>query len=255
VADSRHACPASTVNEREARMPLPCTIDVLLVSGNRTYANAARLALGAQGCRVTTALDGASALAMMPGARFALLLVDERLPDIEGPQLLARLLAQAQDAHVIMLMTETSAAAVARALDAGARAVYPRPAAASGLAVIVRREASLDSPLLDAALIDELRVAIAGPDARGALLTRFAGETQALWSAAHEALVAGQTQVLATALHRLRGATAGIGALACERRLASLAIRVDGPLPDRAEWEACRALLEQSVEALRRVLA
>ncbi len=255
MADSLHACPASTVNEREAHIPLPCTTDVLLVSGNRTYASAARLALGAQGCRVTTATDGAAALALTRDACFALLLVDERLPDIDGPRLLTRLIAQAQDAPIVMLMTESSAAATAPALEAGARAVYPRPPGASGLAGIVRRELCLSPPLLDDALIDELRATIAGPDARGALLTRFEGETQALWSAAREALVSGQAQVLATALHRLRGATASIGALACERRLAGLAIREDEPLPDLAEWEACHALLEQSVEALRRVLA
>ncbi len=231
------------------------TVDVLLVSGSRTYASAARLALDARGCRVTTAADGASALAMAERTRFHLLIVDERLPDIECARLLEQLGARAMDARIVMLLAETSATAVAAALRAGAHAVHPRPPTASGLTAIVGRERSGGAPLLDGDFVAELRATLASPGARGALLGRFEAESLSLWTAAHQALVAGRAQALAASLHRLRGATASIGALACERRLAALAIRVDAPLLDDAEWEACRALLEQSIAALRRALA
>jgi len=230
-------------------------VDVLLVSGNRTYASAARLALHAHGCRVMTAANGASALALTRTTTFSLLLVDERLPDIECARLLEQLGALRVDARIVMLLTDTTPTAVAAALRAGAHAVHSRPPAALGLTAIVRRELSEDSPLLDGALVAELRAAIANPGAREALLPRFEAEAQSLWSAAHEALVSGQVEVVAASLHRLRGATAGMGALACERRLATLAVRADEPLPDSAQWKACRALLEQSIAALYKVLA
>jgi len=230
------------------------TLDVLLVSANRTYANAARIALSAQGCRVTTAMSGASALAMASDARFALLLVEQRLPGSDALQLLTQLSAQAPDAHVVMLMKETSSASAARALAAGAHAAYPRPPTAAGLAGIVRRELLPSPRLLDDALVAELREAIAGPGARAALLAHFEGEARALWCAADEALGAGHAQAFASALHRLRGATASVGALACEARLAGLAIRSDGPLLDIEQWKACHMLLEQSIAALRNAL-
>ena len=228
---------------------------MLLVSGNRTYASAARLALQAHGCRVMTAADGASALALAGRGNFELILVDERLPDIECAHLLEQLGAQQVDARLVMLLADTAPTAVAAALRAGAHAVHPRPSVASGLSAIVRRELSEDTPLLDDALVAELRAAIASPDARAALLARFEAEARSLWSAAHEALDAGQVDVLAASLHRLRGATAGMGALACEHRLAALAVRADEPLLDSAQWKACHALLVQSIAALRKVLA
>lgn len=238
----------------KGRAAASCTPDVLLVSANRTYANAARIALGAQGCRVVTALGGPSALAMTGDACFALLLVDERLPGLDGLQLLAQLAAQARDARIVMLMTETSSAHAARALAAGAHAAYRKPPSASGLAGIVRRELLPHPPLLDDAVVDELREAIAGPGARAALLARFEGEARALWSAADEALEAGHVQAFASALHRLRGATASVGAQACEARLAGLAIHPDGPPLDIEEWKACHTLIEQSIAALHNAL-
>jgi CheY-like chemotaxis protein len=238
----------------QAHATASCTLDVLLVSGNRTYANAARIALSAQGCRVTTAMNGSSALAMTSNACFALLLVDERLPGRDGLQLLTQLSAQARGARIVMLMTETSSTYSARVITAGAHAAYPKPPTASGLAGIVRRELLPQPPLLDDALVEELRDAITMPGARAALLARFEKETQALWRAADEALGAGQLQAFAAALHRLRGATASVGALACEARLAGLAIHADGPLLDVEQWQACHALLEQSIAALRNVL-
>jgi len=250
VADSRHASAISDMSVSDSR-----NTDVLLVSGNRTYASAARLALGALGYRVTTVADGASALAAARDARFALLLVDERLPEGEGPQLPGKLRAQLPDVHIVVLVAETSTAAISDALRAGAHAAYPKPPAGPGLAAIVRRELPEGTPLLDDALVAELRAAITNPDARDALLTRFETEVHSLWSAAHEALASGQVEVLAACLHRLRGATAGMGALAFERRLAALAIRADQPLPDGARWKACHALLEQSIAALHKVLA
>jgi two-component system CheB/CheR fusion protein len=64
---------------------------ILLVDDNPLMQQVISRFLDSQGYQVEVAEDGAEALAMARGAAFQLFVLDMRLPDLDGPQILAAL--------------------------------------------------------------------------------------------------------------------------------------------------------------------
>ena len=94
-------------------------IRILLVDDNIDHAQLAQRALKAEG-RVETARLGQEALDRASDERFDLVLLDYRLPDMTGLEVLERLRARA-DAPAVILMTAQGSEEVAmEALKAGA---------------------------------------------------------------------------------------------------------------------------------------
>lgn len=106
----------------------PATVARLLVVDDeeRLLDSLASL-LGKQGYSVTKALGGRQALAMIDRHSFDLALLDLRMPEIDGFDVMARLSEQQPDCGTIVVSGESSFAAVSRALRRGALDYIRKP--------------------------------------------------------------------------------------------------------------------------------
>jgi DNA-binding NtrC family response regulator len=82
-----------------------------------------------QGCAVVEAEDGASATraAADPSNAFDVILLDYRLPDAHGLELLTTLKQLAPQSRVLMMSSDMSADDLAEAVRRGASAFVPKP--------------------------------------------------------------------------------------------------------------------------------
>ncbi|MFO1073986.1 MAG: sigma-54 dependent transcriptional regulator [Geminicoccaceae bacterium] len=182
---------------------------VLVVDDERTLARNIQSYLTRHGYQVRCAHDGAGAVAVLAEFAPAVILLDLRLPDIEGIELLASLRRQTPTARVVIMTGYSSLPTAVLAIKAGADDYLAKPVVLSELRVLIDRlrprdpsrgEAMQPGPGLEAILgtapaIVELRQRIA----RLMALERQAGHT------APVVLVTGETgtgkELVARALH------------------------------------------------------
>lgn len=88
---------------------------------------------------VHEAATGEAALALMPGIRPDLIILDLNLPGVGGLELLRRLLAENEDACILVLSMHAEALYAARALEAGAKGYMSKNASPEELRVAVQR--------------------------------------------------------------------------------------------------------------------
>ena len=79
------------------------TVGVLVVDDERTLRFTLKESLAEEGYRVDTAADGAEALDKMERGDFTLVLLDQKLPDLSGLEVLKRIKAKRPDAQVVMM--------------------------------------------------------------------------------------------------------------------------------------------------------
>ena len=118
---------------------------------------------------VGEAANGAEALALVPRLRPDVVLMDLRMPVMDGAEATARLTAQAGAPHVLVLTTYDTDADIVRAVEAGARGYLLKDAPTSVLADAIRRAArgeTVLAPPVAARLADRLR-APARPELTG----------------------------------------------------------------------------------------
>lgn len=84
-------------------------------------------ALASEGYAVETAADGAEAMRALERPRLALVLLDLRLPDVEGLDLLERILERRPDMPVVMITAYSTIENAVAAMRAGAADFLPKP--------------------------------------------------------------------------------------------------------------------------------
>ena len=129
-------------------------------------------ALASEGHSVRTAADGAEAMKAIESIRFALVLLDLRLPDVEGLDLLGRILDRRPDVPVVMITAYSTIETAVAAMRAGAADFLPKPFTPGELRETVARalqgrEAS-QSEAEYAERIERTRVRLRARDAAGA---------------------------------------------------------------------------------------
>lgn len=104
-------------------MPAPGELRILLVDDNLDHAQLALRALKTQqGWRVDTVRLGAECIERCRDEAYDLVLLDYRLPDLSGLDVLRRLRALPRPPHVILMTSQGSEEVAIQALDAGAAA-------------------------------------------------------------------------------------------------------------------------------------
>jgi len=243
----------------------PC---VLVVDDDPVSLGFLTAALGQCGCTAMPAASAQAALATPATTTIDLLLIDRRLPDADGDELLRRLRARGIVAPAVATSADITPAAHARLVEAGFVATLGKPATVGAIQSLVRRHlgpaaAALppghddgQAPGGDATILDEhaALVAIGGDRAAmQALRTLLAAELDRLIVAAPGDETAGNPAAFAETLHRLRascgfcGAPA-LGAAATELESCLRSGNGDAPRLRAAFLHACTA----TRDALRR---
>jgi DNA-binding NarL/FixJ family response regulator len=122
---------------------------------------------------VGTAASGAEALALVEATRPDVVLMDLRMPEVDGVEATRRIRAEHPDVRVVVLTTYADDESVFAALKAGARGYLTKDAGSEEIARAIARvaagEAMLD-PTVQARLLDRFDAAAAfepAPDERG----------------------------------------------------------------------------------------
>jgi DNA-binding NarL/FixJ family response regulator len=118
---------------------------------------------------VGEAANGAEALGLVPRLRPDVVLMDLRMPVMDGAEATARITAEADAPHVLVLTTYDTDADIVRAVEAGARGYLLKDAPTDVLADAIRRAArgeTVLAPPVAARLADRLR-APARPELTG----------------------------------------------------------------------------------------
>jgi DNA-binding NarL/FixJ family response regulator len=112
---------------------------------------------------VGEAANGAEALGLVPRLRPDVVLMDLRMPVMDGTEATARITAQADAPHVLVLTTYDTDADIVRAVEAGARGYLLKDAPTGVLADAIRRAArgeTVLAPPVAARLADRLRAPV-----------------------------------------------------------------------------------------------
>lgn len=112
---------------------------ILIVEDERTALRALRLILEDEGYLVLEAASGGEGLRIALAEGPDLILLDIRLPDVDGIAVMQRLRAAGSDAAVIIMTAETSSANAIRATQFGAFDYLSKPINDEHLLVLIRR--------------------------------------------------------------------------------------------------------------------
>jgi CheY-like chemotaxis protein len=199
---------------------------VLIADDDPVSRSFLRAAIECCGCTVLAVADAHSALQALHSKAPDLLLIDRRMPRMDGVALLLAARARGIEAPAIATSAELDARLIAELRAAGFATTLLKPASVAGIHqllgdflagailpvdAITRAEASAPAQLLDDAAA---LTAIGGDlDAMRALRSMFAKELDAL-SGELNAAAAGPTTDLSERLHRLRASCGFCGATA-----------------------------------------
>ena len=130
----------------EAAGRIPC---VLVVDDHPVNREVARIMLEAFGCEVVEVCDGQQALDAVAEQSFDLVLMDVRMPNMDGLEVTRRIRAMPDTGGVLSIVAMTADAMpedVTRCLAAGMNAHMPKPINQAGLLSMVNRALSGDLP-------------------------------------------------------------------------------------------------------------
>ncbi|MDH4145492.1 MAG: response regulator transcription factor [Acidimicrobiia bacterium] len=145
---------------------------VLVIDDHTVFAEALAAALIARDFVVTDiARTGAAALTAVTQSSPDVVLVDQRLPDVTGTELLRALRGAAPDAALVMLTAQRDERTVIAAVEAGCRGYVTKDQSLDELVDAVRRAAMGEVVLSPALLARVLPLLRSDPPTRGELLT------------------------------------------------------------------------------------
>jgi CheY-like chemotaxis protein len=200
-------------------------------------------AIAELGCESIAVADGRSALAAVQVHQFDLLLLDRRMPDLGGAELLAALRAQDNATPAVATSAEVDAEIIAQLRHAGFVDIVEKPVTLAQLQHIVglhlhfsarpETAAVAFKPAANLLLDDVTALAAIGGDATalGALRGLLAQEIATLSARLAQFDLLTGAAALRDHLHRLRASCGFCGAMA----LAEAAARLDQCLRDRAD--------------------
>ena len=100
---------------------------ILVVDDERQIRRALNVALAEEGYSVVTAETGEEALRKLTAGRFSLMLLDVRMPGINGMDVLPKALDLDADLAILMLTGVSDLTTAARAMQRGAREFLTKP--------------------------------------------------------------------------------------------------------------------------------
>src|SRR2546423_5581235 len=115
------------------------TANILIIDDQPSVRFGLRSLLEAEGYRVMEAEDGAQALALLTEHAPQLILLDLRLPDTDGLELLPRIKAIDDDVPVIILTAHGTIETAIRALKSGAENFLTKPPDADSFLILIAR--------------------------------------------------------------------------------------------------------------------
>jgi CheY-like chemotaxis protein len=173
------------------------------------------------GCDAVAVADGTSTLAAAAIQPFDLLLLDRRMPDIGGAELLAALRQQGVSAPAIATSAEIDAATAAQLRSTGFSDIIEKPVSSARLLRVVGAHVHVSSPPATAGgptshvlLDDQAALAATAGDAETlrALRSLLAQELAALETELHDSDPLTQPERWGERLHRLRASCGFCGA-------------------------------------------
>ncbi len=129
-------------------------LDILVVDDDPQIRNTLRGVLEDEGHAVTEAGDGSQALSAVEKARFDVVLLDVKMPRIDGLEALSMIREQSPETGVIMVSGEGTIATAVQAVKRGAFDFIEKPVVAERLLAVLAQAAQLSelrrsSPTLD----------------------------------------------------------------------------------------------------------
>ncbi|MGV3622967.1 MAG: histidine kinase N-terminal 7TM domain-containing protein [Archangium sp.] len=168
---------------------------VLVVDDHLVGRTISRAMLEREGCSVELASSGEEAIAMVQPGRYALVFLDVRMPDIDGPEVFRRIRASGVDTPVVWLTADVLGS-FPGASDA--QGVLPKPFQAEALRAILDRFVKL-TPAAESPLFPEVTEA-------------FAESSERELNAISVALSRNDGNEIARLLHELKGSAGFAGA-------------------------------------------
>lgn len=213
-------------------------MDLLIADDNPLSLRFLAAAAGEFGHRCDTAADGAAALALARARRYDLLLLDVRMPVLDGPSVLQRLRTDAgaasRDAPALATSADVDAPLRQRLRTAGFADVLAKPVDLAGLrrALDATAGAGMTAPELDDCaappLLDDAAAcrSLGSADTVAALRALFRHELDALADELASCLAAQDAEGLRERLHRLCASAGFCGAPRLEQAARGLRRRL-----------------------------
>jgi CheY-like chemotaxis protein len=207
---------------------------VLVADDNPVSLAFLRDAIALAGHEVTTAGDGAAAVALAATRRFELILLDMRMPRVDGPEALRRIRAAPGPSRQAAALATSADAGISRAtlVAAGFEDVLVKPVALDVVHAMLERYLGAETTASGVLLDESMAAQKTGGDAAivAALRKLLAAELDALPGEVHLFERDADTAALRDRLHRLEASAGFCGASA-------LALAIDR-LRDRLERDS-----------------
>lgn len=133
------------------RTAIATGIQVLLVEDNPVNALLGRTLLSREGCRVQTAANGQEALDLMAATAFDLVLMDMRMPGLDGPSATRALRARGDQTPIIALTANAFAEDRQLCFEAGMNDYLTKPLSPDSLRTLLARWTKADKQVKDRA--------------------------------------------------------------------------------------------------------
>jgi len=127
--------------------------NILVIDDEETMRDSCQQTLSRDGNRVEVAEDGSKGLAMLEAESFDLVILDLKMPGLNGMQVLKKIRADDPQATVVVITGYATVESAVEAIKSGAYDFIPKPFTPESLRAIVnraldRRELSLENVLL-----------------------------------------------------------------------------------------------------------
>lgn len=250
------------------------SLDVLVVEDNEVNALVARGLLRRAGHRPIVVGDGRQAVAAAAVQRFDLVLMDLRLPDMDGTEATRRIRALADPARssvpIVALSAQVLPDDIKACLAAGMNDFLGKPFGAERLEAMLRRvlkvtsagvpagrpaksaaapAASMEPDIVDATVLGD-HVEALGLDQAGRIVATWTEGRAALAAALDEAVAHGDRKALGDVAHRLKSAARHVGLI----RLSNLGAEVERTARSTEGAAGAAAVSDRQVAALRQAL-
>ena len=115
------------------------SVNILVVDDDRMIADLLKEYLSGRGHAVTTVYSGREALAALSGGKFSIVIVDMKMPDVDGMAVLERVKKTDRDTLVIMITGYGTLDSAVAAINHGAYDFIAKPFQLEEFKIVIRR--------------------------------------------------------------------------------------------------------------------